>query len=168
MDKIIKLIIWPVVVIIGMLIFKKPLLGIIAQIESIRYRNLEIKFREGLKKVEKTIKDKEGPELKATSPYMNLAKDHPISAVMNSWRDLEFAINEKVKSSGLPEMKNATKAINELFKNDLLDLEVKKALDELRNLRNQATHTPGFTLSYDDALAYAESAGTIAMRINKQ
>jgi hypothetical protein len=181
--KIIQIIIWPSTVVILAYIFRRPLSDLVSNIRTIRYKDFEAKFSKKLDDLKRDAKNlpcfldvavsdainvkeatlEEILDSRGLDFYTKLAKVDPRSAVTEAWRKLELTIREKIK---IPSAKqNIGRAIEILEKQGLIDPGEKYMLNELRELRNQATHAASFELTFLDAVKYAELASRLACYI---
>ncbi|MFZ1641838.1 MAG: hypothetical protein WAV07_10485 [Candidatus Contendobacter sp.] len=90
-----------------------------------------------------------------------LAKFHPRSAILESWREVEIAANQalsKRRPNGPAAPMRATQVVNEVLEAKLLSAEASYTLQSLRTLRNQVVHEHGFEPSVTAAQRYVQSA----------
>lgn len=181
--KIIKILIWPMTIIILACIFKRSVSDLISSIRSIKFKDFEAKFSKKLEDLRKDAKNLPCSLNVAVSDainvnkatledildsggldfYTKLAKVDPRSAVLEAWRKLEVIIREKIETPNTSQ--NIVKVIEILEKRGLIDPGEKHMLHELRILRNQAAHAASFELTFLDAVKYAELSSRLASYI---
>lgn len=179
--QIIESIKWPVVIVITLFIFRKPISNIIPYLNTIKYRNFEAKFGRNIKQLEKDaknlpcsvrIKDTDYKVdknllLDSSNRYFQLAKIDPISAVLDAWRDLSFTIFEKAKELNIKEKHSLRKIVGILNKKGILHISEKNMFEKLYRLRNQALYEGRPNLSFIDAITYSHLAKILASYIKK-
>lgn len=174
MDNLIKLldvVAWPFVVLVLVLIMRKPIKGLIPLIENIKYKDLDIKFRKELDKIEESVRES-GVEVKheidKTSQIYKLAVVSPESVILQSWKELENAARDKVKQFAPKEetFRNLlNRPVSYLEYTGALPPSTAQAVRELQTLRNQAAHSVDFKVSQKSAINYALLSKTILKQI---
>ena len=165
---------WPItlIVIVFVGIGRKQIQALIAMIQRVKYKDVEINFSGTLDQLKENIEEtsQHEPHLIADESeiYTNILKTSPEAAVIKSWQSLEFSAINKVKDL-LPE--------NERFQNPLrrptdylerkgaLTPTTSSAIRDLRSLRNQIVHGSVNEISQEDAMQYAKLATTIQRKI---
>lgn len=165
--QIIKLIKWPVVIVITLFIFRKPISNIILYLNTIKYRNFEVKFGRNIKQLEKDYKVDKNLLLDNSNRYFQLAKIDPISAVLDAWRDLSFTVFEKAKELNIKEKHSLRKIVGILNKKGILHISEKNMFEKLYRLRNQALYEGRPNLSFIDAITYSHLAKILASYIKE-
>lgn len=92
---------------------------------------------------------------------IQLAKFHPRSAILESWREVEIAANQalsKCLPNGPAAPMRATQVVNHVLDAKFLSAEAANTLQSLRTLRNQVIHEHGFEPSLAAAQRYVQSA----------
>ncbi len=92
---------------------------------------------------------------------IQLAKFHPRSAILESWREVEIAANQALSKrlpNGPAAPMRATQVVNHVLDAKLLSAEAANTLQSLRTLRNQVIHEHGFEPSLAAAKRYVQSA----------
>jgi hypothetical protein len=163
---------WPLVVVVAILVFRKPLAGLIGRTRRYEGLGQKLEFGVALAEAEDSVgrvlqdtpvADKQ-PELEP-SPLVEDAETNPSYVVLRSWEQLSEAI-ASLAEAALPDQRvrswNASRFLPQLQKREFLDDDYVSAATELRHLRNKVAHgesspTPG------EALAYADSARVLAI-----
>jgi hypothetical protein len=158
---------WPIVVVVAIVVFRKPLAGLIGRTRRYEGLGQKLEFGPALAEAEDSVgkaiqnaplAEKAGEVI--PSPLVRQAEDNPSYVVVQAWEQLSSAIAEVV-GTAFPGRKiaawNATKDLPDLVRRELVNQDYVKAVIELRDLRNRVAHgqskpTPG------EAVAYAESA----------
>lgn len=167
--KFIDSIIWPAVLLF-LLFNKKAIAAWLPFIESLKYKDIEIKFRKGLEDT-KAEAHEAGIDLQASSgekeEINKLVELSPSAAIIESWRNLELSAKDKIK-----ELVNDTKELSRVGKDPFTYLELAgalvpstaRAIRNLYNLRNQVAHSRDVHLTKEDILEYV----TLTKAISKQ
>lgn len=169
--KFIDSVIWPVTVLIILLIMKKPIASLLPFIESLKYKDFEIKFRKELEDA-KAEAYEAGMDLQTSSgekeEINRLVDLAPSAAIIESWRDLELSAKDKIN-----ELVKDTKELSSARRHPLTHLELSGALipstartvRNLYNLRNQVAHSRALNITKEDALEYVTLAKVISKQI---
>jgi hypothetical protein len=110
-----------------------------------------------------------------------LAEILPRAAIIEAWREVELAIEHAAISEGLTTPRSLAGTTHSeypgvqaspavlarlLFEKHVIDEATLSVLEQLRQLRNQASHLPNFQPSVDDAKEYVRLALALAFRIH--
>ncbi len=165
---------WPITLIVIVFVGfgRKQIQALIAMIQRVKYKDVEINFSGTLDQVKENIEETSQHEphliVDESEIYTNILKTSPEAAVIKSWQSLELSAINKVKDL-LPE--------NERFQNPLrrptdylehkgaLTPTTSSAIRDLRSLRNQIVHGSVNEISQEDAMQYAKLATTIRRKI---
>jgi len=184
MCEILLVIRWPLVVIIGMIIFRKALNHIIKELDYFKYREFEATFGKRVKSVEKETERLihgesnlqgrvivKGPEPASDleERFKKMAEVSPKGAIMDAWRELEFDINKIAEKNNIDTKKNKNIAgiTDQLTKIGVFDNSVQQMIDDMRQLRNQAAHEPERNFTLADTSSYCVSASNLAIHFAK-
>ena len=99
-----------------------------------------------------------------------LAEISPRAAVLEAWQGVEFAARRAVlqrAGSPIPDVSSPLRVLRELSQLQLLSPEDVALFQDLRGLRNQATHSPDFNPSYEAVSNYLQLAGALQARLEK-
>lgn len=126
----VNIIAWPVVVILIILIFKKPLSKLIPSIKKIDMKFLLIEFERGTNEVEDILQ----PETKEEKHFIY----SPITEINDIWLEIENNCRELLKKNKYPIPKTYRALGSRIKKYNLIDEKHRLVLDKLRQLRNIA------------------------------
>jgi hypothetical protein len=170
---IINSLVWPVVVLVVLLVLKKPLSQLLLSLNKLRYNNLEIDFGKELAKLEKTLeKQTNTKETNIKSDYKNekeieikaVAEINPSAAILMAWsmveQEIVTTINRMASSPDFPAYNSVLKNINLLLDNNFIDEHIYSSINEFRVLRNKVSHAQSSTeqITYLEAIKYYEIA----------
>ena len=158
---------WPITVLVIVFVFRSELAKAFSRLSNLKYKELEVKFGTDLEKVEKEAKlinlkthievtTNTSAKLSVDSEYeqlIKIAELSPRAAITAAWFEIEKAAKEVITNAGLklkrPE--NVIEVVNYLVKERLFNESAISVFNNLRRLRNEATHAPEFVLSISEA-----------------
>ena len=173
--EIVKVMIWPLTILIAVLILRKGILELIPNLKKFKYKDLELEFkREAIEiraKIERDIPKIEPPEEKPREefvaseprPMFSIRKLPPSDFILSEWKRIEksiFSLSERHKID-IGEPESVRSIITKLRKNDIFDSAVESALLELSAYRNKVSHTHSNIFSEDISNTYYESSKTL-------
>lgn len=171
MTEIIELVIWPVTLVIALLILRKPLGGLIELTRRVKYKDLEIEFRDELKAIEQELQGADAPTGDGSGRKVDLdelAEISPAVAVMAAWKILEASAKRLIARHGREpdyNVKTPLKLMQTvLVESELIDDKSARSFDKLRQLRNKVTHVDEYPITETDAGEYVE----LAMRLRRR
>ena len=162
-----KTLIWPLLVVIILLIIRKPLFDLVPYLKKIKLGELEAEFDKTVQDIKNNI-DQELilnnnknsaliPAQDLESMY-KLAEIAPNSAVLESWKKVELAAKELISQRGYKIDYNITTPYRlierVLEKTRIAELKKVKVFAELRKLRNKIAHVEDFEISREQANEY--------------
>jgi hypothetical protein len=170
-SEMVKALIWPVVVLILVAILRKPISDLIPLLQHLKYKELELDFGRRAEAIQAEAAA-HIPQI-AVGPSQDehiqqLAQVSPRSAVIEAWMNVESAAKSafsKLFESNGPRSLITTssfKIIDLLGSNSRVSPEISSFLRRLREMRNQAVHTPEFVITQQSALEYADAADKVA------
>jgi len=167
---------WPIATLIGILLLRKPVFGLLPFVQKLKYKEFEVEFGKRVKEVTAEVERElppTGNQLEfvqlESNPIVKLAEVSPRSAVLEAWRSVEIASLSVARKLLGPEFHNRTmtyQALRAFEKNEKIDRNIVGLLRELRSLRNEAAHAPEFALSRESALDYANATQTVVKYLN--
>lgn len=174
--KIIEVLVWPGTAIIAVYILRNPIIELIPQLQRLKYKDLEIEFKQKLEALEKKTRESRPKALTYPPPtkeendyYLQKVEElSPRSAILESWIALEStAISTCQHFKLIPENQRiyfpiAMKILKE--NNILSDVDIANITD-LRTLRNKAAHEFSFNVSVEEAAKFMEIARNIGETI---
>lgn len=173
MDYIIKLIdlcIWPTVVLIVFFVVKKPLKALLPFVNKLKYKDIEVSFSESLKEVREEAEES-GITVESTKEekleLYKLIEISPASAIIESWKEIEVAAREKIKSlvNEDSQHKALRRPLTHLELTGALIPSTARAIRELQALRNQAAHSNNLQISKENVFEYVNLAKAITNQI---
>ncbi len=174
-----KALAWPVAVVTVVILFRKPLYGLIPGLRKLKYKDLELEFSKGVEELrQESQKALPTPEKVAPlieeerSRYVRLAEISPRAAVLESWREVESSAIACIRRNKLaPEdmmLKGHSRIGHVLLHANLVDKEQFDVLHKLWSLRNLAAHADDFSFGIEDAKGYVESALRLASHLKSK
>ena len=164
---------WPLVVLVLILILKKPLLELIPLIENIRYRNFEISFNRRLANVELQFGFRRtfyGHD-RVLFKVMQDASAHPRGAIIEAWVEIEKAMVELQRTSEIEMRPWRTRSYAQLarvlLESEMINSELAEAIRELWTMRNQAAHASELAITEDLALRYVALASRVISELRE-
>ncbi len=178
--RILEALVWPVVLIIFLLLFRSQIVSIIERVSKIKIRDFEAEFGRDLRDAEQKAKDAEIPppqDIKqATEPItiassydrlFELAAWSPRAAIMEAWLRVEASIEEAASALRIkPRARRVgEEIIVELVRREKLPQEIVSVYDSLRRMRNQSVHDTELTINPKSAHGYVNLALGVALQI---
>lgn len=170
---------WPATVLVLMATFRKPLVDLLRNLSGLRYKDLELRFRRGLRESE-ALADRarlpglgpeipprpshaySGPsELKFPDEIRLLAYRSPRSAVIEAWLLLEDAAKDRLRAESGEVPSVPGRLLRSIEERGLLGDDALKLFHKLRELRNEVVHDSKLWLSPE----YADEFVLIAERL---
>lgn len=172
--EIIKAIAWPVAAVWLGYIFKGEIKKLLERVSSLKYKDMEASFEKGLAKAEDKAKDVQVPQIDETQEDLSqkeqlfrIAEVSPRAAVVEAWTLVETAAVKNGLTSGSAIQRiNPKMIVNYLANIGQLSNKSLELIEQLRQLRNRATHMPNFTITQREAERYLDLAVKSANIIN--
>jgi hypothetical protein len=162
--------VWPLVVVSAVVLFRKPLAELIGRVRS--YEGLgqkltfgeelagaEVSVNEAVESIKIDTKETDSQIAAEPSPLVREAEANPSFVVIQAWEQLSAALEDLVGTAEPDRVPRGTPVgwLPDLQRRQLVSPDFVRAVRELRDLRNKVAHgqhnpTPG------EAVAYAESA----------
>lgn len=169
--KLIDVIIWPSIVLVVIIMLKKPIKALLPFIENVKYKDFEVKFQKDLKHIKESAKDagiEIQPDINEKTEIYKLIEVSPTSAILESWKELELTAKKKVQ-----EIAPKDSHIKSLLQNPIAYLadtgalipSTARTVRELQVLRNHAAHSSELKLTREDALEYISLSKAILAQI---
>ena len=158
---------WPVVAVIVVFMLRKPLGHLIPLIEKIRFKDMEVYFRQLIEQTTSQV-DAVSPSLD-TPPIderiQDLARVYPRGAIIESWILIERAVVDLVEARQSPvprsRQKSTRQVVAMLEKAGILDEDLAKIVKDLNVIRNGVVHTQDLSPSSGDAQEYISTAARV-------
>lgn len=153
---------WPLSALVIALIFRRPLLALLARLDELSWGDKSARFAQRLDRLESEASpappEPDGPEIALTGDharFLKLLDLSPGAAVLDSWAGVEEALQslaiEHAVASG-----DASEAGRSLQKRGVLPARTICMIEEMRRLRNAAAHD--MAISVSDALRFRNLA----------
>jgi len=168
---------WPIMILIFILLLRKPLSDLIPLIRTLKYKEFEIEFGRKLEELEAqadraalpsisptpTVEGLKGltPEAGYWEAIERLADVSPRAAIAEAWRRVEWALEDYFMKLGLerpPSYQGMVRAMRGLGEGSKLPLAAMNLFQELRVLRNKAVHARDFDFDSQKAIEFARLA----------
>lgn len=164
--EIIKALAWPVAVIWMSFIFRAEVRSLLGRVSSFKYKGVEASFGKSLEKAESDARNIESPasqvedsENAQVEQLLRISEVSPRAAVVEAWTLIETAAMKHGLVAGATIRRTNPKMIlNYLELSGKFSPESIRLINELRHIRNKATHLPDFAVSQSDAERYLELA----------
>lgn len=167
---------WPLTIIIGLFILRKPIRIIISSLKYFKYGDVELQFSEGIKRLEKKVNSEmsDGKNtqniVKFKDRVFEIIKISPKYAIIEVWKEIEIEINriiiEKKIKIELKDKNKPIKLIEILFQKKIIEKSQADIIIEMRKLRNEAAHYEKAEITGDIALRYLDSGLKTIMALN--
>jgi len=174
--KILEIVVWPLVVISGMLLFRRSLERLLGRIRSVESSNNKVLFDAQLKELEERSKNDlpktvaEDVESKSWKEnLLKVAKLNPRAAMVEAWTAIEMACIEAGMAQGTVVQKRFHPRILEEFldKTEGFDKSMISQIMELRKMRNIVIHGRDHDFDYIDGEKYIELADKVLDVVNQ-
>lgn len=164
--ELVKAIAWPAAAIWLGYLFRTELRQLLGRVSAVKYGDVEASFGQNLDKAEKDAQGIVSPksevseeELSKKELLLRIAEVSPRAAVVEAWTLIEMAAMKNGIWSGA-----AIKRTNPKMILDHLEASGKfspvslKLVQQLKQIRNQATHLPDFAITQSEAERYLDLA----------
>ncbi len=171
--ELVKALAWPIAVVWLGFLFRSELRLLLGRMEKFKYKDAEAHFEIGLRKAEESAKDI--PEVNVINDsslsnqhnqLLRISEISPRAAVVEAWTLVEKATIHSKLMGETPVARISPKMVSEqLRKSGLVSEKTIEFVENLRDVRNQATHMPDFAISQEEAERYLELAVRVSMVI---
>lgn len=171
--EIIKALAWPVASIWLGYIFRSEFGQLLNRMSSFKYKDVEASFERELAEAEDNAKritisaaPSSSQDLSQKEQLFRISEISPRAAVVEAWTLIETAAIKNGLTSGTTIQRTNPKMIVEyLINSGKFSTESISLIEQLRKIRNQASHLPDFAISQNEAERYldlaVQSAGVI-------
>lgn len=173
-SKIVSSLIWPFVVILIVIILRKPLRELIAELgrrlRRIKFPGGEAEFSDELAEIKEAADEANLPPAPIAPPveplllevegdqrqWARLAELSPRAAITEAWRQVEIVMREAARRYDIQEKKpySVLALIRALGKRQILTPDILAIVSDLRSIRNTAANGVEFEISRTDAADY--------------
>lgn len=159
--RLVELIIWPFIIVFGLITLKKPLTLLIPLASRLKYKELEVEFSQDLKAIKHEAKCA-FPEMTQDRKALLIASadELPNATILEAWEEVDAAAIELLHRQGKQVDLNSPtryKHLEEtLIKESLIDTKKAKLFSELRQLRNKVAHAVNYEIGAAESIQYTE------------
>jgi hypothetical protein len=167
-SEIVKALAWPSAVIVLAFLLRKPIFELVPLMKKLKYKELELEFSQEVQALKSEVgnalpeKEMQAPIKAPASKALDLVSYSTRAAIIEAWIEIEAAAIEVASSfwnQGSSDVfRNDSKLGDYLHQCKVLDDKQLVIYKKLRELRNKSAHAEEFSLSENDARAYAEMA----------
>jgi hypothetical protein len=169
---------WPVAVILLVWLLRFELRDLLRIVKKLKAGPVEAEFDRQIENL-RAEAQAAAPQLQPTTevqtqtdPLIDLATRHPRAAILETWRQVEFALRRLADSRDLipPDVDRISNEylVRGLTKERLLELEDLAVYYGLRDLRNTAAHAIDFEPSTAAALDYVKTAQSFVAMLDQK
>ncbi len=173
--KLIDTVIWPLIMLWISYLFKSEIKQVFTRIESVKYKEIEARFKDILVVAENALENNPNFELlndKDLEKYYKITRMveySPRVAVIESWLELEqYILKIQSNSPENNEYLSATDVINDLISKKIIRAGYRVVIKELKSLRNEAIHRPEFAIGQEEALDYVKLCAVCEKKIREE
>ena len=152
---------WPLVAVAVLLLFRHQLRALLDRIKKGKFGPAEFEFEESIKTLKSEAEDLvQSPAEILSKEAVALLVSNPRAAIITSWLEVEESMRAllKAKGSATPSMASPGRIIQAIRSLSVVDPVFVHFTDELRQLRNQATHDQDFSPSQESVVDYVRLA----------
>jgi len=153
---------WPLAALVIALVFRRPLLTLLARLDELSWGDKAARFAGRLDRLESeappALAEPDGPEIALSGDhgrFIKLLDLSPNAAVLDSWSRVEEALQSLALAHALAST-DAAKASRALQQRGVLPARTVGMIGEMRALRNAAAHNQDISVS--DALRFRNLA----------
>lgn len=167
--ELVKAAAWPLAAITISLIFRDQLRALLSRIRKGKVGPAEFEFEQEVKELTEQA-PLQPLSSKVSSPIVTLATTNPRAAILEAWLGIEGSVQRLAYNSNLSNPsahRNTSIIMREIEKNGILQSNDIALFFDLRALRNQATHDPGFSPTPESVIKYVQLAQGLKHRIER-
>ena len=164
---------WPAVVLVCILLLRRPLSHLLPLLRTAKYKDFELHFGQKLEELERRADAAKLPEPEPRPGIRDvpaslgdrmalIAAISPRAGIVEAWRHVDRALRSFMSSADKPAHLPPGRLVAIMYKEGMLDAETIALIDELRQLRNEAAHADQFDLGPDQAQHYTDLAQRLA------
>ncbi len=160
---------WPLVVLVLVILFRKPLGNLIPYLRRLKYGKLEAEFIRDLETADNKAQSLPPLPPSAIQPdylqsllatLLDISKKSPTASILETWRNIEIQLSRFLDYVS-PEQRKIPSwgIVDKLYKRETIDSDFKSLIDQLRIVRNEAAHPTGrLEISERQAVTYIQSS----------
>lgn len=169
---------WPLIVLVLVVLLRKPLLQLVPSMRKLKFRQFEAEFNQEVRQEVRKIEREVAEEIPASetaittdnAALFELVKFAPKSAVIEAWVMVETAAKQLIAAKGHAlnyDTATPYRLIERVLEEDTGVAKRKiKIFNELRQLRNKIVHADNYQLSSEQAAEYVRLAQALAKHLN--
>jgi hypothetical protein len=168
--EIVKASAWPVATFAIAILFRKQFRDLLARIRKGKVGSAEFEFEQEVRGLSEEAPEALLPPTPVAPPTLSLATTNPRAAILEAWLKLESAAHRLAYNNHLPSPsapRSLTSILRSLEKSGLLQFEDVALFNDLRVLRNQATHDADFSPSPESVIQYVQLAQALKERMDR-
>lgn len=146
---------WPVAGVVLGLIFRKKLIELLPLLRKVKAGPLEAEFEIAAKQVlastaevsakerkQDTLEAADGPTIEETTSRLITARSEPTATIIEGWSTLDGELHKLGRQTGIivDPLHSELKVYRDIMDSDVLPLETRELVKNLRQLRNQVAH----------------------------
>jgi len=159
---IIKAIAWPASIIWLGYIFRNEVRQLLGRMSKFKYKDIEADFEKDLDSAETSAQSIKAPKSKTSEEtltykeqLLRIAEISPRAAIVEAWTLIEMAAHKSGLVHGTTIPRTSPKLIIEVLSaSEKLTKDSIMLIENLRRMRNKATHMPDFAISQTEAERY--------------
>ena len=170
--------VWPTLLLVLILVLRKPIADLIRNIELFKYKDLiEIQFGNKVDEVEKRAEEENIIQMPTAAITQRLAESeqlfqlverYPGAAVLEAWKEVEHALVDAARRLDPPlRQGRPLELMREMVNRGLIESPMLEIAGELRNLRNMAVHARAKDLRPGEVIRYHDMATGLAGKIRE-
>jgi hypothetical protein len=164
--ELIKALAWPSAVIWISYIFRSEVRQLLGRVSSFKYKDVEASFGKSLSEAEKSAESIKKPKVEVSDAdlsqkeqLLRIADVSPRAAVVEAWTLIETAAMKNSLTSGVAlKRTNPNMILDNLSASGKFSPESIELINQLRQIRNKASHLPDFAISQSEAERYLDLA----------
>lgn len=176
-SKVIEASAWPITTVFLVLLLRKEISALAPFLKKFKAGPLEAEFERALQEI-RFETDKKIPLSNESTLFLpvhekllRLASVNPRSAIIEAWQEVIFTAETLLQRTGIHNKKSGVMLPYEIKQtletSGLLNSEQLTLFNDLRKLRNQASHTPGFEPTMESTYNYIKLAIQLALILNQ-
>lgn len=163
---------WPVAAVSIALIFRKQIQALLVRLKKGKFGPAEFEFEEAVRELQQDAVELQLPAASQSSvPTLSQAALEPRAVVLQSWIEVESAIEALAKKHGLlteGKSPSSSQLVRALKNAEVLKPEYIALFSELRFLRNRAAHERDFNPSAESVQGFARLAKELAAEAHRE
>jgi hypothetical protein len=180
-SNMIRALAWPLIVLVIIIIIRKPLFRLIPLVRELKYKDLNIKFGEELEKLSdqadeanlpSSLQSEEmiiefTPEAGYWESIEKISDISPRAAIVEAWRRVEWILNDYFRKNNIEPPSSYQAKLRILREQKDLPTSFFSLFDKLRILRNKAVHARDIDIDSQNAIEFAQLADRIVKALEK-